>query len=117
MSLQEWVEIRSRELQTKEKEKGADKRQAAGTAGGLKGREGAEPRGEQQEATSWAWEREAEVEEMSKVDVSLVRKRRKLVKAAEMVPAKENVVAEEVRSSRNATEQRLCGPRGIPVGG
>lgn len=34
MSLQEWVEIRSLELQTKEKQKVADKEEAVGTAGG-----------------------------------------------------------------------------------
>lgn len=48
MSLQEWVEIRSRELQTKKKQKVADKREAVGTAGG---QDAAELRGDRQETT------------------------------------------------------------------
>lgn len=46
MSLQEWVEIQSRELHTKENEKEMEKGQAAGTVSGLEGWEVAEPRRE-----------------------------------------------------------------------
>lgn len=41
---------------------------------------------------------------MSEMEVPLVQKRRKLVKAGDMIQARENVSAEEARPTRNATE-------------
>lgn len=105
ISLQEWVEIQSRELQMKEKKKGTNKGQATGTAGGLEGREAAELRGEQQEATGDAAEEgEVKVEEVSEVEVPLVRKRSRLMKAGNIRSAGEQVSAKEAMSTRDAAE-------------
>lgn len=102
MSLQEWVEIRSRELQTKENEKGTDNEQAVGTVGG---QDVAEPRGEHQETTGRAArERGVEVEEVSEIEAPLVRKRRRLIRAGDMRPVGEKVSAEEAMSTRDTTE-------------
>lgn len=121
MSLQEWVEIRSRELQTKDKGKRTEKGQAAGTGSDLESREAAEPRREQQEATSGAaGEGDAEVEEVAEVEIPLVRKRRRLMRAGEMVPAREGVVPTgdgPDRGRGGGCEGRLIGPRWIPVRG
>lgn len=64
------------------------KKQTAGTTSGVDGWEVAEPRDEQQEATNGAAEEnEAEVEEVSEMEVPLVRKRRRLVRVGDVVLA------------------------------
>lgn len=47
-----------------------------------------------------------EVEEVSDDEVPLVRKRRRLVRAGETVPARENMAAEEASSTRDVANQR-----------
>lgn len=94
--------MRSWELQTKEKEKGADKEHAISTVGG---QDVAEPRGEHQETTGRAArERGVEVEEVSEVVAPLVQKRRRLIRAGDMRPAKEKVSAEEAMSMRDTAK-------------
>lgn len=73
MTLQAWVEIRSRELQTKEKYRGAKKGEALGD-GGKRG--AGEPEERRRETTVEPIEgEEAEVEEIGEVEVPLVRKK------------------------------------------
>lgn len=75
MSIQEWLEIRSLEIHTKEKEKMTKKGQSADTFGCLEDREAAEPRGDQQKATSRTVKKGGkEAKEVSEVEVPQVRK-------------------------------------------
>lgn len=116
MSLQEWVEMRSQELQTKEKERRMGKGQPAGTAGSRGSPEQRTSRGEnsgeQQGPMSEAGGGGSEAEEAVEVEVPLVRKRRKLVKTGEGIAARDNVSAEEARPIRGVAEQRVWEPVG-----
>lgn len=105
--MKEWVEMWSWELQTKEKEKEADKGQVVGTASG---RDAVELREEQQETMGEVTEAGGtEVEEIAEVEVSLVRKRRRLMIAGDMRPAEEKVSAEEAMSARDNAKQGEVG--------
>lgn len=87
-------------------EKGADIGEVVGTACGREGRDATQPRKEQQEIMGGAAGKGGkEAGEILEVDIHLVLKRRKLVKAGGIVPAKENVAAEEMRSPRDMIEQ------------
>lgn len=75
--------------------------------GGPKGREATKPRDEQQEETSEATEKGGtEAEKVSEMEVPLVRKKIRLMRTGDIVPSRENVSAEEVRSKRDVVEQR-----------
>lgn len=93
-------------MQIKEKEKRAKKGQAAGTTESLERQGAVEPRIEQQGGMSRAGERGAEVEELSDVEVPLMWKRRRLMRAGDIVPARENVSANKIMPMRDVTEQR-----------
>lgn len=106
MSIQEWLEIRSLELQTKEKEKMTEKGQSADTFGGPEDREAAEPRGDQQQGTRRTVKKGGkEAEEVSEMEVPLVRKWRRLMRVGDNVPTRENV-SEETTSTRDVADQK-----------
>lgn len=97
MSLQEWVEMRSQELQTKEKERRMGKGQPAGMADSQGSPEQRTTRGESSGEQQWPI-REAggggsEAEEVEEMEVLLVRKRKKLVKVGEGIAAMEKCVS------------------------
>lgn len=102
--------MRSRELQTKEKQKVTKKGKAVKTVGG----QGvAEPMGDRQEATGGsAGKKETEAGEMVEADVPLVRKRKRLMKAEETASTKENVAVKETGPVRYVTERVGREPRG-----
>lgn len=101
MSLQEWVENRSRELQTNEKRKATKKGQ--GTSAGsdpevieVTGQERGEPEAGEQATVRVAGEAKPAVEEEVEGEVPLVQKRRRLTKLGEMVPVREGTSGGEV---------------------
>lgn len=102
-------ELRSWELQTKEKQKGTEKGEAIQTMGG----QGAmESIGDPQEAAGGAaGEGETEARETVEAEVLLVMKRRRLMKAGETALAKENVVAEKTGAVGEVAEQGGEKPR------
>lgn len=106
MSLQEWVESRSRELQTKEKRKAMEKGQTPS----------ADSKPEVIEVT---WQEVAEqvtiqdpgeadpvTEEEVEVKVPLLQKRRRLTKVSDMVPAREDGSTWKVVPARDGASQR-----------
>lgn len=98
MSLQEGVDMRSQELLTKEKRKVAEKGDIGGSVGD---QDTTKPMGERQETVNGSAEEEQRgPEEIVEVDVPLVRKGRRLVKAEKMEPAQERVAAESTRPRR-----------------
>lgn len=73
-----------------------------------------EPMGEQQKATDRTTvEGETEAGGTVEAEVPLVRKRIRLMKPGEKLPAKENVTAEGTEQGREVTEQRGSEPRVI----
>lgn len=92
MNLQEWVESRSRELQTGETRKAAEKGQTANQASKSVTREGTDRETVTRPATEVPMQASPEIGEGSEVEVPLVRKKkRRLVKHGEVVPSEEAV--------------------------
>lgn len=94
--------MRSRELQTKEKQKATDKGEAieAEISQAV-----AEPMEDRQQATVGSTgERQGEEEEALEAEVPLVRKRRSLTKAGEAKPVKERVAAQSTRPRREEAD-------------
>lgn len=100
--------MRSLELQTKEKQKVMDKGEAVETM-----RSQVATGDRQDTAGRLAGDGETEVEEMMEAEVPLVRKKRRLMKAGENPPTKENVAAEDTRLVREVTEQGGSEPRAM----
>lgn len=107
MSLQEWVESRSRKLQTKEKRKMTEKEQTASEGNDLERGAVVGQRREEQETISEATGKGgSEAEEVAKVETPLVQKRRRLMRAGEMVPVRKSVSAGDVVLTRDGAGQR-----------
>lgn len=87
MSLQDWVQMRSRELRTKEKQKTSKKE---GTVEMTEEQGTGEPREEQSGTMDGAiGSEQGGAEELVKAEVPLVRKRRRLVKVSQVEPVHE----------------------------
>lgn len=100
-SLQEWVNSRSRKLYTKKKRKRIEKGQTMSAGNGPEVLEVVGQRREEHEAVGQATSKAAgkgrsEVEEVAKAEVPLFPKKRRLMRAGEIVSAGEGASAGEV---------------------